>query len=85
MRNPHLNNGKKLNKKELKTIKGGVMICSTGGANGRVCAQIHPSCYEPECRSGQAELRCTDIVNNCVVFSLSCIEPKCRFDIGIPL
>lgn len=83
MRNQYLNNGKKLNKKELKTIKGGVMICA-GGTNGK-CAQIHPSCYEPQCRSGQAELTCTDITNQCVVFSLSCIEPKCRFDIGIPL
>lgn len=81
MRNQHVNNGKKLNKKELKTIKGGVMICSHQG----ICAQIHLSCYEPECRTGQAQLKCTDIVNNCVVFSPSCIEPKCRFDIGIPL
>jgi len=83
MKKQHLNNGKKLNKKELKTIKGGVMICA-GGTNGK-CAQIHPSCYEPKCRSGQAELTCTDITNQCVVFSPSCIEPKCRFDIGIPL
>lgn len=81
MRNQHVNNGKKLNKKELKTIKGGVMICSYQG----ICAQIHPSCYETECRTGQAQLKCTDTINNCVVFSPSCIEPKCRFDIGIPL
>lgn len=45
MRNQHVNNGKKLNKKKLKTIKGGVMICSHQG----ICAQIHPSCYETEC------------------------------------
>lgn len=81
MKNQHLNNGKKLNKKELKTIKGGVMICSI--QNGAICTKIHPSCYEPQCRSGQADLRCTDIVGNCVVFSPSCIESKCRFETGI--
>ncbi len=81
MRNQHLNNGKKINKKELKTIKGGVMICSI--QNGTICTQTHPSCYEPQCRGGQSQLRCTDIVNNCVVFSPACIEAKCRFDTGI--
>lgn len=81
MRKQHLNNGKKLNKKELKTIKGGVKICSI--QNGTICTQIHPSCYEPQCRTGQPNLTCTDIVGNCVVISISCIEPKCRFETGI--
>ncbi|WP_454045486.1 bacteriocin [Chryseobacterium sp. Marseille-Q8038] len=81
MKKQMLENGKKLNKKELKTIQGGVMICSHQG----ICAQIHPSCYEPKCRTGEAELRCTDIVGNCVMISLSCMEAKCRFETGIPL
>ncbi|NIF04845.1 hypothetical protein F3J23_05260 [Chryseobacterium sp. Tr-659] len=82
MNNKHLNNGKKLNKKQLRTIAGGVKVCMRGG----VCTQFGPSCYEPECKEGSGgTLKCTDIVNNCVVYSIECIEPKCRFDIGIPL
>lgn len=73
-------NAKKLSKKELKTIKGGVRICSI--QNGTICTQIHPSCYEPQCRQGTGTLNCTDIVNNCVVYSPACTEPKCRFEIG---
>ncbi|UCA60957.1 hypothetical protein KB553_05365 [Chryseobacterium rhizoplanae] len=82
MEKQNLNNGKKLNKKELRTIAGGVKICSYNG----VCTQYGPSCYELACQEGGGgSLRCTDIVNKCVVYSIECVEPKCRFDIGIPL
>lgn len=74
-------NGKKLSKKELRTIAGGVKLCMRGS----VCIQFGLSCFEPECKSGTGgSLQCTDIVNNCVVFSIECNEPKCRFDTGNP-
>ncbi|MGH1517536.1 hypothetical protein [Chryseobacterium sp. JK1] len=74
-------NAKKLSKKELRTIAGGVKLCKSGG----VCIQHGPACYEPDCKDGEGgSVRCTDIVNNCVMYSIECIEPKCRFDIGIP-
>ncbi len=75
MKTQHLNNGKKLNKKELKTIKGGVMICTHSGGG---CAQIHPSCYERQCRPG-ATMVC--MPGNgpmvCSVISFNCVEPPC--------
>lgn len=76
-----IENIKKLSKKELKTIAGGVKLCKRGDE----CTQFGPSCFEPECKDGVGgSLKCTDIVNNCMVFSIECIEPKCRFDTGIP-
>ncbi len=71
-------NGKKLNKKQLRTIAGGVKLCKSGG----VCVQHGPTCYEPDCRTDQGgSIKCADIVNNCVMYSIECIEPKCRFEI----
>ncbi|PXW18275.1 MULTISPECIES: bacteriocin [Chryseobacterium] len=82
MKNQHLNNGKKLNKKELKTIKGGVMICA-GGANGG-CAQIHPSCYEKQCRPGVTEV-CMPTSNTCIKRSFNCVEPPCWPNLEPPI
>ncbi|RKE81956.1 bacteriocin [Chryseobacterium cucumeris] len=82
MRNQHLNNGKKLNKKELKTIKGGVMICSI--QNGTICTQTHPSCYEPQCRPGVTEV-CMPTSNTCIKKSFSCVEPPCWPNLEPPI
>ncbi|SIS65406.1 bacteriocin-type signal sequence-containing protein [Chryseobacterium ureilyticum] len=48
MKNQRLNNGKKLNKKELKTIKGGLLMCidhETG-----LCRETGIRCAERQCR-----------------------------------
>jgi len=79
MKKQMLENGKKLSKKELKTVAGGKKICMYNG----ICTQVGLTCIELQCQT--AELKCTDIVGNCISISLDCIEPKCRFEIGIPL
>ncbi|MCL8538346.1 MULTISPECIES: bacteriocin [Chryseobacterium] len=48
MKNQNLNKGKKLNKKELKVITGGLRLCvdpSTG-----FCTEISDACAERRCR-----------------------------------
>ena len=84
MKTQHLNNGKKLNKKELKTIKGGVMICTTHGLGGKVCAQIHPSCYEPQCRPGFTQI-CMPNGSTCSTISFNCTEPPCWLNLEPPI
>ncbi|HCN49708.1 MAG TPA: hypothetical protein DIT10_11550 [Chryseobacterium sp.] len=75
-------NGKKLSKKQLRTIAGGVKLCKSGG----VCIQYGPSCYELDCRTdGGGSIKCADIVNNCVMYSIECIEAKCRFEIPMSM
>ncbi|WBV57853.1 bacteriocin [Chryseobacterium daecheongense] len=48
MKKQNLQNGTKLNKKELKTITGGLMQCRDPKTNG--CRIISMGCAEPECR-----------------------------------
>lgn len=48
MENHNLAKGKKLNKKELRSITGGLMMCidpKTGG-----CRVISKGCADPQCR-----------------------------------
>ncbi|HAO29697.1 MAG TPA: hypothetical protein DCQ68_22910 [Chryseobacterium indologenes] len=57
MKNQHLNKGKKLNKRELKSITGGLLRCIEPTycpdppceASGR-CKITSPSCAEFQCR-----------------------------------
>ncbi|WP_133121638.1 hypothetical protein [Chryseobacterium sp. PMSZPI] len=73
MKKQILNQAKKLNKKQLKSILGGVMICTHSGGG---CAQIHPACYEKRCRPGATEV-CMPNSNTCTLISFSCVEPPC--------
>lgn len=59
MKNQKLITGKKLNKKELKTILGGRLDCYAGPCMmghpceqipAGVCIKIHPGCAQEECR-----------------------------------
>lgn len=80
MEKQHLNNAKKLNKKELKTIHGGVKLCA-----GNVgCLQVHPSCYEPQCR-GTDPIKCENVYGYCGTIAPNCIESQCRPNIEIPV
>lgn len=45
MKNHHLYKGKKLSKKELRTIAGGLKKCFYAGA----CLRISEDCAEPQC------------------------------------
>ncbi|AZA83990.1 bacteriocin [Chryseobacterium lactis] len=80
MKKQNLNQGKKLTKKQLKTISGGVMICTHSGR----CAQIHPTCYEKQCRPGASEV-CMPTSNTCTKKSFSCVEPPCWPDLEPPI
>lgn len=46
MKNKNLNKAKKLNKKELKVINGGLLRCLINGA----CIDIQIACAELQCR-----------------------------------
>lgn len=81
MRKQHLNNGKKLNKKELKSITGGKIVCSTSGGG---CAQINTGCIEPQCRPGVTEV-CMPLSNTCIKKSFSCVEPPCWPNLEPPI
>lgn len=48
MENKNLNNGKKLNKKELRSITGGLLQC-IDPATG-FCTTIGPKCFERRCQ-----------------------------------
>ncbi|REC50424.1 bacteriocin [Chryseobacterium pennipullorum] len=60
MKNTHLNTGKKLNKKELKTIKGGLLNCiqpvlcpvlpCEPSSDPYGCTIISMACAQKECR-----------------------------------
>ncbi|SIS65514.1 bacteriocin-type signal sequence-containing protein [Chryseobacterium ureilyticum] len=43
---------KKLNKKELRTITGGLLMCLDASLR---CRQYHPKCAEDQCKPGQPE------------------------------
>ena len=43
-----LQNGKKLNKKELRSVNGGLMMCRDPKTNG--CRIISKGCADPQCR-----------------------------------
>lgn len=49
MENQNLNNGKKLNKKELRSITGGLLRC-IDPATG-LCTTVGNSCFERKCRT----------------------------------
>ncbi|SHM11300.1 bacteriocin [Chryseobacterium contaminans] len=42
--------GKKLNKKELRTINGGLLMCLDASLR---CRQYHPKCAEDQCKPDQ--------------------------------
>lgn len=48
MKNQNLQKGKKLNKRELRVITGGLMQCRDPKTNG--CRVFSTGCAEPECR-----------------------------------
>lgn len=50
MKNQNIQNGKKLNKKELRFITGGLMMCIDPKTNG--CRIISKGCADPQCRPG---------------------------------
>ncbi|MDV7699337.1 hypothetical protein N6B72_20655 [Chryseobacterium soli] len=43
-----LQNGKKLNKKQLRSVNGGLMMCIDPKTNG--CRIISKGCADPQCR-----------------------------------
>ncbi|MGE8526746.1 MAG: hypothetical protein ACN6OG_10245 [Chryseobacterium rhizosphaerae] len=47
MKNQKLDKGKKLNKKELKMITGGLVRCIISGTR---CQYYGPGCKEPQCQ-----------------------------------
>lgn len=49
MKNQNLNNGKKLNKKELRVITGGKEMCLLADLT---CKRISFTCAEPQCQPG---------------------------------
>ncbi|MCQ9633898.1 hypothetical protein MP477_02900 [Chryseobacterium sp. WG23] len=53
MKNQNLNNGKKLNKRELRVITGGKEMCLLANLQ---CKRISLSCAEPQCQPGPIEL-----------------------------
>lgn len=53
MKNPNLEKGKKLNKKELRVITGGRMICIDPFTGS--CKRVGAFCAEPECRPDPIE------------------------------
>ncbi|UKB81966.1 hypothetical protein LF887_13225 [Chryseobacterium sp. MEBOG06] len=62
MKNQNLTKGKKLNKKELKFIQGGMMDC------------MQPTiCTDPPC-----EVYPPDDVRNCTTISSGCAQKICR-------
>ncbi|WP_185145694.1 bacteriocin [Chryseobacterium sp. G0186] len=83
MKKQNLNKGKKLSKKELKTIAGGKLICTHSGGG---CAQISPTCYEPQCRPG-ITMVCMPGTGPqvCTTISMNCEEPPCRPKLDIPI
>ncbi|WP_117616569.1 bacteriocin [Chryseobacterium sp. JM1] len=48
MKNQNLANGKKLNKKELRSITGGLMMCRDPKTNQ--CRIFSIGCADPQCR-----------------------------------
>lgn len=48
MKNQNLNNGKRLNKKELRSITGGLMRC-LDPATG-LCTSVGLGCFERQCK-----------------------------------
>ncbi|WP_223609234.1 bacteriocin [Chryseobacterium sp. OSA05B] len=48
MKNQNLEKGKKLNKKELRSITGGLMICRDPKTNQ--CRIFSQGCADPQCR-----------------------------------
>lgn len=54
MKNQNLNNGKKLNKKELRIITGGKEMCWLPTLE---CSKISLACAEPQCQPGPIELQ----------------------------
>nr|WP_315035552.1 hypothetical protein [uncultured Chryseobacterium sp.] len=79
MKKQHLSQGKKLSKRELKTIAGGKKIC---GSNG-MCLQVSPTCMEPACQ-GTAPVQCSTPQGTCGRIAPNCEEPACRPNIELP-
>ena len=50
MKNKVSLNAKKLNKKELRTINGGLLMCLDPSLR---CRQYHPKCAEDQCKPEQ--------------------------------
>ncbi|WP_347219554.1 hypothetical protein [Chryseobacterium sp.] len=50
MKSKSLSKGKKLDKKQLRTINGGLLMCLDPSLR---CRQYHPKCAEDQCKPDQ--------------------------------